>query len=489
MALFLTLLAITAAAGAPPSPAADGTPFLQPDERGNRIPDFSNCGYGGGGVELPVVPVREKVAPLPGDAAAVIQAAIDKVSAMAIGRDGFRGAVLLARGTYRIASSVEIHASGVVLRGEGDAETGTTLIATGAGQRTLIEVAGSGNHRELKNTRRAIVDDYIPVGARSFHLNSTAGLKIGSRLIVYRPSTAEWIHALGMDRIPPSKVQKTKQWTAGSKDLEFDRVVTAIDGQKITLDAPIVCALDCRYGGGSVFEYDFPGRIEHVGVENIRGVSEFRSPTDEDHGWVFVGMQAIENGWVRNVTAEHFGFSAVRLSRGAKWITVGDCRCLDPISQISGGRRYSFDLDGGELTLWQRCFARNGRHDFVTGSLVAGPSAFVDCTAEQAHADAGPHHRWAVGILYDNVKTDGGLNARNRGNSGTGHGWAGANQVFWNCTAGEMICENPPTADNWAIGCTAKTHRGNGRWESVGEPVTPSSLYRAQLAARLGNTP
>jgi hypothetical protein len=113
----------------------------------------------------------------------------------------------------------------------------------------------------------------------------------------------------------------------------------------------------------------------------------------------------------------------VRLSRGAKWITVEDCACLDPISQITGRRRYSFNLEGGELTLWERCYARNGRHDFVTGATVCGPSVFLDRTAEQEHADAGPHHRWAVGILYDNVRTDGALNVRDRGNLGSGHGW------------------------------------------------------------------
>jgi hypothetical protein len=110
---------------------------------------------------------------------------------------------------------------------------------------------------------------------------------------------------------------------------------------------------------------------------------------------------------------------------------------------------------------------------------------FLDCTAEQAHADAGPHHPWAVGILYDNLRTDGALNVRNRGNSGTGHGWAGANQVFWNCAAREIICQRPPNADNWAIGCRAQQHSGDGAWESLGQPVQLASLYREQLAKRL----
>jgi hypothetical protein len=139
------------------------------------------------------------------------------------------------------------------------------------------------------------------------------------------------------------------------------------------------------------------------------------------------------------------------------------------------------------LCLVQRCAARNGRHDFVMSSLVAGPNVFLNCSAEKTHADAGPHHRWSVGTLYDNLNLkDGELNIRNRGNLGSGHGWAGANQVCWNCNVKQMIVENPPTAQNWAIGCTVKEHKGNGIWESVDHAVEPKSLYLAQLKERLG---
>jgi hypothetical protein len=131
-------------------------------------------------------------------------------------------------------------------------------------------------------------------------------------------------------------------------------------------------------------------------------------------------------------------------------------------------------------------------------SVAAGPNVFFDCLAEEVHADSGPHHRWSAGVLYDNVRIvpprqasdrrrgDGALNIQNRGNMGSGHGWAGANQVAWNCTAYEMIVEQPPTAQNWAIGCRAVMHRGDAYWESFGRPVAPQSLFLAQLRERLG---
>ena len=57
--------------------------------------------------------------------------------------DGFRGAVLLRAGYYRLATPLRIQASGVVLRGEGMGDTGTVLIGTG----TRPTAAGAGRAR------------------------------------------------------------------------------------------------------------------------------------------------------------------------------------------------------------------------------------------------------------------------------------------------------------------------------------------------------
>ena len=81
------------------------------------------------------------------------------------------------------------------------------------------------------------------------------------------------------------------------------------------------------------------------------------------------------------------------------------------------------------------------------------------------------------------------LNVRDRGNMGTGHGWAGAQMMFWNSSADSIICESPPTARNWAIGSSAYSYSGDCYWYSVGKPVEPRSLYLKQLEERLGRHP
>jgi hypothetical protein len=474
---------------------ADGRLVYRTDDRGNRIPDFSNIGYKGG-VRLPDVPTVATLAPSSsGDDTARIQAALDSLGQRAPDTNGFRGALLLKRGTYRIAGTVRITASGAVLRGEGQGMDGTVLLATGKGQRSLIVVGGRGTLKQATETRQNITDEYVPAGARIFSVENAAGYRVGDTVIVNRASTAEWIHTLGMDRIPMAADGGTVQWKPGSKDLPFDRVITRIEGNRITVDAPLGNSIERDFGPGTLTRYTFPERTTNVGVENLRGDSEYTSPTDEDHGWKFIEITATQDAWVRHVTAIHYGYSCVSVERAARSVTVEDCTCLDPVSQITGGRRYSFNLVG-QLVLFQRCKARKGRHDFVLSSSVPGPNAFVDCIAEDAYADSGPHHRWSVACLFDNVlvtaakgRNSGiGINIRNRGNSGTGHGWTGAYQVVWNCEAPEMNIANPPTARNWVIGSKTPNRKGNGEWESFGTPVEPKSLYRAQLAERIGNS-
>jgi hypothetical protein len=479
-------------------PGADGRLIYRADARGNTIPDFSRAGYSGGGVRLPVAPVALALAPQPeGDDGARIQAALDEAGRHPADARGLRGAVLLRRGAYRVAGSLTIRASGVVLRGEGAGEDGTVIIATGKTQRTLIEVGAVGARRtEIPGTRRAITDLYVPWSARSFSVQSTDGLKPGDRIVVHRPATAEWIRALGMDRIrnrPGAPAGETRQWTAAGFTLEFERTITAIDGARLTLDAPVMNAIDAEFGGGAIYRAMFP-RIAECGVENLRLVSEYekgRETSDEDHAWIAIELDAVENAWVRGVTAVHFSH-AVQTNRGAIFTTVQDCAHLDPVSQITGSRRYSYHLNG-QYGLVLRCRARGARHTFVTGARVAGPNVFLDGAAEGAHADSGPHHRWAVGTLYDNIADDRQLRVQDRQWAGSGHGWAGAQQVLWNCRSPALVVQQPPTAQNWAIGCVGKFVGGDfapgaprGIVESAGAPVTPRSLYLAQLADRLG---
>jgi hypothetical protein len=506
-------------------PGADGHLTYVPDAQGNVIPDFSNVGYESGIAALPGtngtpdVPVKAIVKPLANgvDAGATIQTAIDQVSKLPVDANGFRGAVLLKAGLYPISGQIKITTSGVVLRGEGTDTTGTgqfgtVLEATGTDQRYdphlpakdgLVQIMGAvpdgpkwngGDDfsRFAVGTPHNLTDNYVPVGAHTFHVDSIGGLNVGDSVIVHRPSTAAWIHAIGMDG-------PTDPWRPGQEDMDSDRVITAIDPvhNLITIDAPLTDALEKQFGGGTIFKYSFPGRIDRVGVENLSGLSATNgTPTDDQHAWTFISLAGVENAFVRQITATHFAFSAVDVQKMSKWVTVADSKSLDPVSPITGGHRDSFEL-GGQLTLVENCYSFHGRHDFVLHAALPGPNVFLNCTADQSFDESGPHLHWDTGVLYDNVKVTsagdkdhpfgGSLEARNRKVvDGSQQGWTGANLVFWNCTADQMDVEQPPTAQNWAIGCTTKVAPvGDGFFESNNHRVDPSSLYQAQLADRL----
>jgi HYR domain len=484
---------------------SDGRLVYVPYPNADTIPDFSNAGYGGGGVALPNVAVKKTITPVDGDDGANIQAAIDEVSALAPEADGFRGAVLLKAGTYEVGGSVRISASGVVLRGEGDGPGGTLIKATGVSRRTVINVAGVGNRAETPGTRQAITNSYLPVGSHTITVADTAGFSVGDNVLVVRTPNQEWIDAVGMDAcstvgtaydtsdVNGSTCISEDHWTPSARVMRYERKVTAISGNQITIDAPVVEAFQAEFGGGYVAKYEFPGRIEKCGVEYLRSESDFASDTDENHATRMISLSNVQNAWVRNVTSVYFEQGTVLVGGGAKYVTVQDSVSLDHKSVITGGRRYPFSLDDCSFVLVMRCFAKTGRHDYVTGSNTPGPNVFLDSRAEQSFSELGPHHRWATGTLFDLIRHESFngsqiIGTYNRGNSGSGHGWSGAYQLFWNIVGDTHRVASPPHARNWAIGSQALRRQGDGEFELFGTPVLPSSLYLQQLRDRLGDS-
>ena len=510
-------------------PGTDGKLVYVTDSLGNKIPDFLFAGYKGGGVSIPYVAVKETVWPVLGDNADNIQAAIDRVSALPLDVNGFRGAVLLKMGTYNLEKPITIKASGVVLRGEGMSDVGTVLIGKldkvseenkgaslerqGFGRRSaLVNISGESGISIQDDTKQAITDAYVPVGSQNFSVQSAKGFTTGDKIIVRRVGNEDFIKEIGLDEESAGR----NRWRPFNTD--YDRVITKIEGNTITVDAPVLCAVDERWGGGEIYKYDDKGRIENVGVENLRGISEYDPSVritsygnmdrgnwddpdrlhyegdeyyaDENHYFTFINLTNTVNAWVRNISALHFGSSVVSASRGTKWITIQDCISREPVSIRAGARRFTYQLSG-QLSFVQRCYSQKGRHSFVNGTGASG-NVFLDCVAENPYSTSEPHANWITGALYDNVKAP--LSARFWKNIGMG--WTAANNVFWNCE-GDYLIQSPPTAENYSfghIGVNAVIFntffqdltKPNGHVESMDRHVSPGSLYLTQLKERLG---
>ncbi|KAF9572886.1 hypothetical protein EC968_009370 [Mortierella alpina] len=538
--VFLLLLAVQVASHViPPSPvdisassnALDYAKLCEldkPDKHGNTIPNFSRVGYREGHVKIPKVGVKEMLEPsgLPDDTAR-IQKAIDRVGGLPlqVGEDGnkYRGTVLLKKGEYRVGGALVINKSGVVLRGEGNTPEGTTIIATGSIQRDFILVNGMltssmGSQTEQKKkarTREMMPRNgyksskgpithspkgiYIPAGTMILPVDDVAGFRKNDKIVVERPGSKQWIKDIGMDRLPPraDSGRNSTQWTEKSYTFRFERTIVDIDHAKrtLTLDIPLVMNFDPKYPPAKIYPLVHKTQlISDVGVENLRLVSEYDSKDlqDEQHGWYAVVVDNAIHGWVANVTAEHF-VSGIFASVWSRFITIQDCAVLDPISKPSaGGRRYPFILSG-QMGLVKRCRTNHGRHDFATNGRLGGPNVFVDSKGDQANNDSGPHERWAMGVLYDNIVSHQ-INIRNRGWYGSGQGWAGAFHVFWNCEAtgkGSTFQDAPGTI-NWVYGFKgniAKKFKFPGGKATERKPACgPRSLYWWQLAARTGKS-
>ncbi|MGA2194891.1 MAG: hypothetical protein ABSH40_06440, partial [Bryobacteraceae bacterium] len=168
--------------------------------------DFSYAGYGGGGVAPPAVAAAIAVRPGGGDDTPLLQGAIDRVAALPLRANGFRGAVLLRAGRYRVGGRLEIRSSGVVLRGEGEA----VIVASGQGRRTLIEAGAVAD--PATGPAANITDETVPAGGRVLTLDNLVGLRARDRVVINRPSTAAWIAALKMTGLPGAYASQRLDW-------------------------------------------------------------------------------------------------------------------------------------------------------------------------------------------------------------------------------------------------------------------------------------
>jgi hypothetical protein len=500
-------------------PGVDGKLEYVADSLGNKIPDFSNAGYMGGGVAIPYIHAKAIVWPVRGDNSDHLQRVIDSVSSLQPDASGFRGAILLKMGEYNLEKPLTIRASGIVLRGEGMSDIGTILIGKipkqvqgqggNRGRQALINVAGTAAIKPQEESRQAITDNYVPVGALTFTVLSARTFKKGDKVLVRRIGNQAWIKELGED----SATVGRNRWQPFN--INYDRTIVDIRGNTVTIDAPIFCAIEARWGGGELLKYS-DERIEQVGIENLRGISEYDPSvrtknygnmdrdklgpkyqyqgdeyfSDENHYFNFINISNAKNVWVRNMTALHFGNSVVQSNAGSKWITVQDCESWEPVSIRMGARRFTYQMNG-QFCLVQRCLSQKGRHSFVLQGHEASGNVYLNCKAINPYSTSEPHNHWVNGVLYDNIKAP--LTARYWDFI---IGWAGANIVFWNCE-GDYLIQQPPTAQNYSfghIGVNAVIFntglqdltKPNGHVESMDRHVAPQSLYLAQLKERLG---
>lgn len=509
---------------------------------GSRVPDFSTVGYRRGEAPLPkpaTIPALVTLASSSksnggggggdDDDTARIQAALDAAGAQPINADtGFRGAVVLGPGTFRIKSTLLLRHSGVVLRGAGSSKT--TLLGTARRQYTLVQVKGQGVPGVAPSASLAdgrVVGPAVPVGATSLLVAKHAAFEAGQVVIVAVPvQDPTLVETLRMDRICKD-APSDRQWIKGFQScnscpitsqpanagqavrgsLLFERTVTRVvpgaapgTAGVLHFDSCVPMAIRHEHGGGWVFPTvqgvqgalpygarEPSGRIAQVGVEALALDGEYivgKEDSDEQHAWTAVAVDNAEHAFVREIACRHMGYACVNVQRGAMYVTVEDAASAEPVSRIEGGRRYSFNNDGS-LVLMQRLRTDKGRHDFVSGSRVAGPNVWRDSVSTNGFSDIGPHHRFSAGQLYEGIrasgKAAGWFSVQNRAYYGSGHGWTGTAIVFFNCVS---VCDSAatnPGACTRAFVVDSPANASGINWGigNVADSATPKKLFRS----------
>lgn len=496
-----------------------GRLIYQMDHRGDRLLDYSNVGYQGGApiplVESIVDASRfVHVAPVVGDNRAQLQAAINQVASMPLNAAGYRGVVQLAAGRYDISNTLEIGASGVILRGVGNGSnttTNTVLRSTSTNQIDLIQV---GNFVQYANdlfrsgSAISIVDQVVPAGTTSFRVASTTGFKVGDWINVKREPTQAWFDSVASHFTPPDPSGENYEWNTSENRYTFqhERQITRIEGDRVFIHTPLSHSIDPLSNG--TIEHYTDRRVSHVGIAQIRGDSVFNANEtgvydgrvqfdDENHASTFIRFQHAEDSWAQDITGEHLIDSTVAISGPSRHITVERGEFVSPVSVVTGGQRYAFNMNGGQLNLMRDLKVDSARRAFINNSTFngfnRGPNVFFNGVSTNTFVRSGPHARYSTGALYDNLADDSGFEAR-RAESSSGHGWRGGHTVIWNSESPIFQIADPPGARNFLIGATGSITPSNsasatvdsfGTRISFNDPENPlDSLYVAQVLER-----
>jgi hypothetical protein len=458
---------------------------------GDRILDFSYAGYCGAGVKLPGVAVQKTVAPSGGDDSTSIQSAIDAVAALPL-KDGFRGAVLLALGTFHCAKPLTISQDGIVLRGSGASTNGTVIEMTGT-PHTCISIAGERLKfpKETPSNTFPVADAYVPSGALSLSVKDAQGLAAGDTVLIRWLRTAKWIHFMGMDTLVRNG--KAQTWIKNDSPISFERTIRLVKGNCITLDVPLNDAIDSQFFAPStavVVKTIRPKRLGNCGIESLRIHSPPPSGTLTAGNNLAVSLDNCEDCWIRDV-AMYNTLGNVFVASGARRITLKGVHATHTATVEKGaGYPSDFTIRGSQVLI-DRCSSKgDGSFYVATLGSTATLNAVLHCEF-QGRGAIQPHMYWSTALLIDSCRlSEGKIDFINRGTSGSGHGWAIGWAVAWNCKAKWFNIQQPPGAMNWCIGGVGELDKKaspKGPWlSSHGIPVEPASLYLAQLRERLG---
>jgi hypothetical protein len=218
-----------------------------------------------------------------------------------------------------------------------------------------------------------------------------------------------------------------------------------------------------------------------------------------DPQYSMLQMNDVIDAWVSDVAVQDTQ-NAFAIGSRARRVTLDRATVTHTIPH-TGDNMADFSLSATQLLVSRSSSTGTGEWPIVTQGRETGPIVALGFTSNQP-SGISPHQRWATGLLADGCafpnspKGTPGVAFWDRGTHGSGQGWTIGWGVAWNLSSPYLLLQQPPGSQNWCIGCKGEivTHAPagssttppNGIFDSPGAPVTPASLYLAQLCERLG---
>ena len=478
------------------------------------------------------------------DSTAAIQAAIDAAAAAG------GGVVLLPAGTFRISrpanatACLAVSTSNIVLRGAGRDRTYLFNASTDMRDVRVVRFQPpNGGSWSIQASSPLELTRDEPGPTTELPVADTAGFAVGDWVIVHNPATAAFVEDLNMGP-GTDDVDWTQTLSAvrGPRNL---RQVTAINAttRTLTIDIPTRWSLKTRDGARV---YRATDHLREVGMEDLSlgnlshpgtgwGEEDYHDPANasyDTHDSFLIEMRGVIDGWIRRVSSYNPGNAngAHFLSNGllltwSRSITVRDVTMTRAQYGGGGGNGYGIRLSSTNECLVLESETGWVRHGFVFWHIDNSGNVIADCFDHDSGSQQGdgpPTATAGRGSDHHGVFSHSNLLDRNRvarsyfeaayrGDWGGNpdHGTTSSQTVIWNTTGDayftntDYIVHSQQFGHGYVIGTqgvatgvrlTEKRPGSAARTNPVdfvegiglGATLEPQSLFRDQLARRLG---
>jgi hypothetical protein len=175
---------------------------------GDRLPDFSYCGYHGSENSLPYIGSPNITVPLPSKATQDMRPAIQQaIDTLALSGGGV---VMLPSGTLSITAGIQLRSNIVVTGSENGGTVLSLKLRPSQPVFTLGSVFSPDNITEATlGASSNITNGYVPIGSSNLNVLNSTGFSVNQSVYIARATTRSWVRYNGMANLMRDGAKQT----------------------------------------------------------------------------------------------------------------------------------------------------------------------------------------------------------------------------------------------------------------------------------------